>query len=359
MKYVNAAARWLSYRVGNMGIGAMKAPLLALALLAIPLAGCGSDEQSSPQATAPAGTRLTLQLADTAQWQDVSAEIATVDQAQVIARIPGILTTILVREGDMVGKGQVIGRIVDNQLGYQAGAYGAQAAAAQAQVKQAEAELARVRYLYENGVYAKARLEQAEASLATAQAYVRAAQAQQSAVGAVAGQGAVVAPTSGRVLRADVPARAPVAPGMVIATITAGPTILRLAMPESVALQVHAGSRVSVTLPGGGLREGRVLKVYPSVVAGQVTADVELSGIDNSLIGRRMAAKVETGTRKALLVPQGFVTSRFGIDYVTVLAKDGSATEVPVQTAPSSEAGKVELLSGVSAGDTLVGKNGK
>ena len=43
-----------------------------------------------------------------------------------------------VREGDLVGKGQVIGRIVDNQLGYQAGAYGAQAAAAQAQVAQAD-----------------------------------------------------------------------------------------------------------------------------------------------------------------------------------------------------------------------------
>ena len=46
--------------------------------------------------------------------------------------------------------------------------------------------------------------------------------------------------------------------------------------------------------------------------------------------------------------------SRFGIDYVTVLAKDGSAADVPVQTAPSLEGGKVEVLSGVAAGDTLV-----
>ena len=106
---------------------------------------------------------------------------------------------------------------------------------------------------------------------------------------------------------------------------------------------------------GGKAAEGRVIKVYPSVVAGQVTADVELPGIDSSLIGRRMAARVETGTRKAMLVPASFVTSRYGIDYVKVLAKDGSASEVPVQTAPSSETGKVELLSGVTAGDTLVG----
>lgn len=337
----------------------MKGKLLALALLAMPLAGCGSSEQAAAPAAAAGGTRLTLVQSDAADWQDVSAEIGTVDEAQVLARIPGVLTSITVREGDLVGKGQVIGRIVDNQLGYQAGAYGAQAAAAQAQVRQAQAELDRVRFLYQNGVYAKARLEQAEAGLATAQAQVQAARAQQSAVSAVAGQGAVIAPASGRVLRADVPAGAPVAPGMLIATITAGPPVLRLEMPESLALKVHAGSRVRVDLPGGTSGEGRVIKVYPAVVGGQVRADVELPGIDTSLVGRRMPAKVETGTRKALLVPTAFVTTRYGIDYVSVASKDGSASEVPVQTAPSPEDGKIEILAGVGAGDVLIGKSGK
>ncbi|MBA3053712.1 MAG: efflux RND transporter periplasmic adaptor subunit [Sphingomonadales bacterium] len=334
-------------------------PILALSVLTLPLGACGSNDQPAKVAAAPAGPRLVLQAADTVGWQDVSAEIATVDQAQVLARIPGILTTLDVREGDTVRKGQAIGRIVDNQLGYQAGAYGAQAAAAQAQAAQAQAELERVRFLYKNGVYAKARLEQAEAAAAAAAAQTRAAQAQQSAVGAVAGQGVVVAPASGRVLRADVPAGAPVAPGMVIAVITAGPTIVRLEMPESVAEKVRAGSKVTAEALGDGKAVGRVIKVYPSVQAGQVTADASLPGIDNRLIGRRVSAKVETGTRKALLVPASYVTNRFGIDYVMVLGKTGAATSVPVQTAPSAEPGKVEILSGANAGDTLIGTAGK
>ncbi|MEQ1497451.1 MAG: efflux RND transporter periplasmic adaptor subunit [Novosphingobium sp.] len=330
-------------------------------LLALPLGACGSEPAPSKSAAAPAGERLVLQPSDTVQWQDVPAEVATLKEAQVLARIPGILTTITVREGDMVRAGQVIGRIVDNQLGFQAGAYGAQAAAAQAQVTQAQAEWKRVKYLYDKGVYAKARLEQAQAGLDTARAQVRAAQAQQSAVGAVAGQGTIVAPASGRVLRADVPAGAPVAPGVVVAVITSGPTILRLAVPESLALLIHPGSRVSTTGFGGapveGVNgvEGRVIKIYPSVIAGQLTVDVELPGIDNTLIGRRIAARIETGTRKALLVPIQFVTNRFGIDYVSVLAKDGSAAQVPVQIAPSAEPGRIEILSGVIAGDTLIG----
>ena len=338
----------------------MRGYLLALtalgtALLSLPLAGCSSGEETAQTVKAPAGPRLVLGASDTVNWQDVSAEIATVDQAQVLARIPGILTTLTVKEGDMVAKGQVIGRIVDSQLGYQAGAYGAQVAAAQAQAAQAQGELSRVRFLYQNGVYAKARLEQAEAAAAAANAQIRAAQAQQSAVGAVAGQGVVTAPASGRVLRADVPAGSPVAPGMAIAVITAGPTIVRLEMPESLADKVHAGSRVFASSIGSGSGAGTVIKLYPSVTAGHVTADVDMPGIDNRLIGRRVATKVETGTRKALLVPTGYVANRYGIDYVTILAKDGSAAQVPVQTAASAEPGKVEILSGATAGDTLIG----
>lgn len=320
----------------------MRAAIKALALmLAVPLAACGNGDEAETKASAPAGSRLALQPSDTVSWQDVSAEVATVDQAQVFARIPGILTTLSVHEGDMVKKGQVIGRVVDNQLGFQAEAYRAQAV-------QAQAELDRVRFLHKNGVYADARLEQAEAMAASARA-------QHAAAAAVAGQGAVVAPASGRVLRADIPAGAPVAPGMAIAVITAGPTIVRLEMPESLAGKVHVGSRVTSDGIGNGSAVGTVTKVYPAVTAGQVMADVSMPGIDNRLIGRRVAAKVETGTRKALLVPASYVMDRYGIDYVTLLAKDGAAAEVPVQTAPTAEGGKIEILSGVAAGDTLIG----
>lgn len=324
--------------------------IAALLLAILPLAACGSaHEAPTAKVAAPAGARLKVAAAETINWASVSAEIATVNQAQAIARIPGILTTLNVRAGDLVRKGQAIGRIVDSQLGPQSAAFGAQAAAAQAQAAQAQADLSRVRFLYENGVYAKARLDQAQAVASAANAQVRAARAQQSAVGAVAGQGVVIAPASGRVLRADIPAGAAVAPGMVIATITAGDTVLRLTLPESLASQAHAGSRVRADG-----RTGAVVRVYPSVQAGQITADVAMAGIDNSLIGRRLAAEVETGTRRALIVPTRFVTRAYGIDTVTILAADGTAASVPVQTAPSGEPGKLEILSGVTPGDTLI-----
>lgn len=326
---------------------------LGLLGAALALAGCGAGEQAAGTDSAPTGPRLVLAASETVDWRDVSAEVATVDQAQLLARIPGILTEFTVREGDRVAKGQAIGRIVDSQLAPQAGAYGAQAEAARAQAAQAQAELSRVRFLHDNGVYARARLEQAQAAADAAAAQLRAVRAQQSAVGALAGQGTVIAPASGRVLRADIPAGSPVAPGMVLAVITAGPTILRLAMPESLGDKVRTGSRVIASGITTGQASGRVVRLYPSVSGGQAIAEAEMPGLDGRLIGRRVAAKVETGTRKALLVPASYVVTRFGIDYVMTVAKDGSAAQVPVQTAPSTEAGKVEILSGVAAGDVL------
>jgi len=95
---------------------------------------------------------------------------------------------------------------------------------------------------------------------------------------------------------------------------------VRLEMPESLADKVHAGSRVTTSSLNDGKAIGTVIKLYPSIQAGQVSADVDMPGIDNRLIGRRVSAKVEVGTRKALLVPTSYVTNRFGIDYVSVLA---------------------------------------
>lgn len=329
--------------------------LLAAALLPLVLAACGDGAEGDSARQVPASVpKLAVTYSNVAEWKDVAGEVATVDQSQALARIPGILTTFTVREGDFVTKGQPIGRIVDTQLAYQAGAHGAQAAAAQAQAAQAQAELERVRFLYRNGVYAKARLDQAEAAARAANAQIAAARAQQQAVNAVSGQGVVTAPTTGRVIRADVPAGSPVSPGMSLATITAGPTILRLELPESLSASVRVGSRVRAALPGRGEVTGSIAKIYPSVQAGQITADVNVPGLDGALIGRRIAARVETGSRRAIVIPTLYVRTEYGIDQVRVVDANGRVSDVPVQTAPTDDAARVEILSGLSAGDRLV-----
>ena len=328
--------------------------LLASALLA--LSACGDKPEREPAASAlPAGETLRLAPKEIADMKAVGAEIATRDQAEALARIPGVLTELSVRAGDLVQKGQRIGMIVDSRLGFETSAYGAQVAAAQAEAARANADLARIRDLYDNGVYAKARLDQAVAAARAADAQVAAARAQQGASASVAGQGAILAPASGRVLRADIPAGSVVAPGMSIATVTAGPPVLRLMLPESVAGQIRPGARVTVNsrdMPSAA-PQGTVTQVYPSITGGQVRVDATLPGLDTQFVGRRVSASVEIGTRQALVAPRAFVNTRYGIDQVQVLVDGKRLSMVPVQIAPTADPAMVEILSGVSAGDTV------
>lgn len=327
---------------------------LAGALL---LAACGGGE---PQVSAPVpaqGERLTVQPGSIPQLKPLAAEIATRDQAEALVRISGTLVQLTVREGDQVTKGQVIGRVVDTRLGYETSALDAQVAAASAQAEAARAELSRIDYLHRRGVYAKARLDQAQATARSADAQVRAARAQRSASAAVAGQGIIVAPASGRVLRADIPQGSVVAPGMSVATITVGPPLLRLDVPESLARQLRKGAGVTIQEEGelAGKR-GTIVQLYPAVAGGRVRADVEVAGLSTDLVGRRVSVLVDVGAHLGIVVPRRFVSTRFGIDYVDLVAKGGSATPVPVQTAPTSDPAQLEILSGVSAGDVLVAR---
>jgi hypothetical protein len=66
---------------------------------------------------------------------------------------------------------------------------------------------------------------------------------------------------------------------------------------------------------------------------------------------------VSGGERTAIVIPSGFVTTRFGVDYVR-LAENGRTIEVPVQRGrelprPDMPDG-LEILSGLKAGDQLV-----
>ncbi|HSR00624.1 MAG TPA: efflux RND transporter periplasmic adaptor subunit [Sphingomicrobium sp.] len=328
----------------------------AIAACALLLAGCGGSSVPQPTAARPArGEHLTVEAVSVTQLKPLAGEITTRKQAEALARIAGILVQLSVREGDQVTKGELIGRVVETRLGFLTNAFDAQIAAASAEAENAQAELHRVQYLYDRGVYAKARLDQAQASARAAQAQVEAARSQRSASAALAAEGAVLAPEAGRVLRADVPQGSAVTEGMSLATITAGPPILRLDVPQSLVQQLHVGAAVTINdEPDLNGRRGTVVQVYPAVAGGRVRADVDVPGLDATFVGRRVSALLDIGSRRGIMLPRRFISTRFGIDYVRLVGKDGSANWSPVQTAPTGDPRQLEILSGVSPGDVLV-----
>ncbi|MFZ5669514.1 MAG: efflux RND transporter periplasmic adaptor subunit [Pseudomonadota bacterium] len=332
-------------------------PMLASALL---LAACGGPRQAPPPPAAGAAGRLVVTATTTPEMKPVAGEVTTRDLADARARIGGTLTQLKVREGDMVRAGQVIGFVSDARLALETSAYDALVDAASGEAARANADLGRVRDLYDKGIYARARLDQAEAAARAADGALAAAQARRSASAEVGAQGAIVAPAAGRVLRADTPPGSVVTPGQSVATITSGPVLVRILLPEGEAKSLVVGSTVELWPdgPGGRSVAGAVAQVYPAVEAGLVTADVAVPGLDGSLIGRRLAARVQVGRREAIVLPRRYVVTRFGIDFVRLVRRDGSAADSPVQTAPGPTASDIEILSGLAAGDVVAAPEG-
>lgn len=331
------------------------APLLVAAALI--LGSCGEGERlPEPRAAAATGERFTVRERTVADLKPVAATVATVDTGEARARIGGTLTRLTVREGDYVAKGQLIGVVVDQRLRFETGAFDAQVAAAAAEAARANAELGRIDTLYRKGIYAKARLEAAQAAARAADGGLAAARSQRAASAEMSAQGAILAPSAGRVLRADAPAGSVVNAGQSIATITSGAPLLRLEIPEAQAGSLKVGDAVS--LVAGEMPEaapaGVITQVYPSVSGGRVVADISVSGLRADLVGRRVRVRVQVGERKALVIPARFISTRYGIDFVRVLGANGQAMEVAVQLAPRTTAGESEVLSGLRVGDVIL-----
>jgi multidrug efflux pump subunit AcrA (membrane-fusion protein) len=319
-------------------------PYLISALgAALLLSACGESKEAAAPAVkmAPATDRLTIRAQVVSDIKPVPATLTTRDMAEARARISGTLVALSVKEGDLVRQGQMIGRIRDDRLTLQTGAFDAQVAAAAAEAARAQADLARTRDLFSHGVYAQARLDQVEAQAKAANANLSAARAQRGASAELGAQGAILAPATGRVLVADVPVGSVVMPGQSIARITAGPLVVRIELPEGQARALKVGDFVDLAAEDlrGAAARGTISQIYPSM--------------PGDLIGQRVRAAVRIGERQAIVIPRRYVSTRFGVDYARLVGTDGAISESPIQTRASVTADTVEVLSGLRLGDIL------
>jgi membrane fusion protein, multidrug efflux system len=328
------------------------AALAASVLMIGSLAACGAE----PDRVAPepvTGERLVVSEALIADLKPTSAEITSRDLGEARARIPGTLVQMTVREGDLVRQGQVIGVVADDRVDLQTAAFDAQVAAAEAEAERARAQLARVQTLFDRGFYAQAALDQARAAARSADAQARAARAQRAASAETGAQGRILAPTSGRVLTADVPAGSVVAAGQSVATVTAGPLVLRMELPEVQGRNLRVGQTVSLSgdrLPASGT----IVQVYPAASGGRITADIAVEGLASDRVGQRVTVLAPIGEREALVLPRRFVSTRYGIDFVRTVDAAGRVSDAPVQLGGPVDGDRVEVLSGLKAGDVVL-----
>jgi RND family efflux transporter MFP subunit len=302
-----------------------------------------------------AAETLTLQVQTVTDWKSVYGQVEARETVPARARIGGLVAELLVTEGDLVTEGQRIAAVRDDKLSFQIAALDAQIAALDAQRITAETELARGKELVDRGVATVQRLDQLQTAVDVVRGQIASVDAQRAVIRQQASEGEVRAPGAGRVLTVPVTPGAVILPGEPVATIGGGGFFLRLAIPERHAASLKEGDAIQISTDAAH-QTGHIAKIYPEISNGRVTADVEVDGLETGFVNARVLVSLAVGKRDALLVPTSAVSTRSGIDFVTVTS-GGKSSERAVLLGEAVEMdgdSLIEVVTGLSAGDQIV-----
>ncbi len=331
----------------------------ALALvLPLALAGCGPQESGPAQAKVrdmPARTE-TVAVDKTAVYHSAPASVVAEERVELASRLMGHIRAIAVTEGQAVSRGQLLFSVdpVDVQGQVEQARLAVQLA--EDAWKDSKADLERYTNLFREEVVSRQQVEKIQ--LAHAAAASRLAQAR-AGLHTASGQlryATVTSPIAGVVTRklADVGDMA--TPGQPVLVVeTTGKLQAETQVPEAVFKGLRLGERVAVAVDGRAEPiEGRIARLSPSADPVSRTFPVKL---DLSGPGLRSGAFARVlfpiGEREALTVPAAAVIDRAGIAGVFVAGADSLARFRMLRTGEVRD-GRVEVLSGLSAGERVV-----
>ncbi|MGE0230421.1 MAG: efflux RND transporter periplasmic adaptor subunit [Flavobacteriaceae bacterium] len=275
------------------------------------------------------------------------------------ARIGGTVTGITVEEGDTVEAGQTVAEVSDEKLALQRAALDAKRLAVVARLDNARTSLSRAQDLFTRGSVPKARLDEAQTAHDVLVNELQAVEAEIAVNRQQASEGAVVAPESGRVLTVPVTHGSVVLPGETILRVASGGYFLRLSLPERHAATIREGDSVEVGIRGADsaltMAEGRLVKVYPEIQNGRVIADVDVADLGDFFVGERTLVSIPVGRQDIIAVPADAITTRHGIDYVSLAGSQPVLVSVVIGERFQADGTAMrEVLSGLAAGDRVV-----
>lgn len=336
--------------------------LAAAAALATLTVACGGHP-SSPAAEAIPPVTANLAKAEAKEIPQRTELYGTVysdTSAAVSTRVMASVVGVPVKAGDLVKKGQLLVEI-DPQTarGQEAQARGA-LAQAKAGLALAERNHERFKALRASNAASELELDMARMQYEQAKGAVEQAQGAVEAASSVARESRVVAPFAGRVSQKLVDPGDLAAPGrpLVILESKTGRRLV-VSVPESVATSsgLAVGRRMPLTidsLPALTQLTGKVVEMSPGTdpASHTFTAKLEIEGasVPTGFTGR---AVLESGRRNAVVVPAAAVVAQGGMRLVVVKDESGKARSRAV-TVGASDGGVVEILSGLSGGETVL-----
>ncbi|WP_420477133.1 efflux RND transporter periplasmic adaptor subunit [Noviherbaspirillum sp. ST9] len=356
------------------------ASIAAIALAVAALAGCGEQIRSA-NAQTPGGmpppevSVVTVAPERVALTNELPGRLEATRVAEVRARVAGIVTKRIFREGAEVKANDVLFRI--DPAPFQATANSAQAALAKAEANLAQTTLKAQRYkpLVETNAISKQEYDDAVTAQKQAAADVASAKAALETARLNLGYATVNAPISGRIGRALVTEGALVGQGAAtpLATIQQlDPLYVNITQPASEALKLQRAMRdgklqkagkdevkVNIVMEDGEIypHAGKLLfsdqTVDPST--GAITLRAVVPNPERFLLpGMYVRARVEQAVQEnAITVPQQAVQRQANATTVMVVGQDNKVAPRPVK-ADTAIGDKWIVSEGLKPGERVV-----
>lgn len=284
-------------------------------------------------------------------YLEVQGSIDTKENILIQPEFSGTLTSLTVKAGQRVSKGQILGRVDDAGMSQQL-------ASAENQYQLAKTTFDRQKNLWDKKIGSEIQFLQAQTQMVSAQKAV-------SQIKAQLAKTVIRAPFTGTIDEVFVEKGEVVAPSAqgLMRIVNLGNMYVSTTIPESYIGKLKVGDNVDVFLTSlGKTYKGRVRQVGSFINPNNRSFGIEVS-VPNpeNLLRPNQVAKlkiIDYVSKDAIIVPTGVIQEDANHDkFVFVVegsnGKTGKAKKVIVKTGKSSD-NVTEILSGLSANDIIV-----
>ena len=335
--------------------------ILFLAIVAFGLTACGHEE---PELATADLKPLSVAVAEVeriteAHPIEVRGVVHPARQAAVSSRVMGPVVKLNVRAGSTVAKGQVLLEIQPEASAGQLGQARGALAQAMAALAMSERNYRRFEALHADNAASELELDMAKMQYEQARGAVEQAEGAVGAASSVADESTVRAPFAARVVETMVEVGDLAAPGRPLVRVESlEGQQMWLSVRENDIGRVTVGDPIEMRLdarPDLGSIAGDIREIEPSADPAThifiVKAGLGQTDVPSGFSGR---ATISGDITERIVVPIGAVHHRGGLELVIVRSADGSARTRAVTTGGALSDDRVEILSGLDAGDSVV-----
>ncbi len=263
---------------------------------------------------------------DLVQTVALTGALKAVNSAVVKARVPGELQGLNVREGDRVAAGDVIARIDPSEYQSRLRQAQQQAESARAQVDIAKRNFDNNRSLVDQGFISKTALDSSLATLASAEANYRAAQAGTEVAQKALDDTVLRAPISGIVAqRLAQPGERVAVEARIVEVVDLSRLELEATVSAADSLRLRLGQNASLSVEGSAQPvTAKLVRINPSAAAGSRAVLIYLTVAPQADLRQGLFAQgtLAIGTLRTLALPLSAVRTDRPEPYVQLL-RDG------------------------------------